>query len=196
MHKWLSLFIGSHTALNPHPSSGAEVLWCASVNTVSLSTGFLACWRVNFQRGLDRKEGWASKNWCFKTVVLEMTLESPLDSKEIKVHPKGNQPWILIGRTDAEAEAPISWSPDVNSQLIGKDPEARKDWRQKEKRASEEMGGWHHWCNGNELGETLGDGDGQGGLVCCSSCGLKESDTTQQLNWTELNWMMIFGGGD
>ena len=132
---------------------------------------------------LDHNESWALKNWCFWTVVLEKTVESLLDSKEVKpFNPKANQLWISIGRTDAEAEAPISWSPDVNSQLIGKDPEARKDWGQKEKRASEEMGGWHHWCNGHELGETLGDGDGQGGLVCCSSCGHKESDMTGWLN--------------
>ena len=113
----------------------------------------------------------------------EMTLESPLDSKEIKlVHPKGNQPWILIERTDADAETPISWSPDVNSRLIGKDRDAGKDWGQKEKRASEEMDGWHHWHSGHELGKTLGDGDVQGGLVCCSPWGHKESDMTGWLN--------------
>ena len=93
---------------------------------------------------LDQKEGWALKNWCFWTVVLEKTLESPLDSKEIKpVNPKGNQPWIFFGRTNAEAEAPILWSPDAKSQLTGKKPDAGKDWGQEEKEATEdEMGGW------------------------------------------------------
>ena len=88
---------------------------------------------------LDHKEGWALKNWCFRIVVLEKTPESPLDSKKIKpVNPKGKQPWIFIGRTDAEAEAPILWLPDVKSQLIGKDPDAVKDWKQKEKRETED----------------------------------------------------------
>ena len=102
------------------------------------------------------------KNWCFWTVVLEKTLESPLDCKEIKpVNPKGNQPWILIGRTDAEAEASILWPQFVKNWLIGKDPDAGKDWRQEEMRATEdEMLGWHHQFNGHELGQTLGDGEG------------------------------------
>ena len=102
---------------------------------------------------LDHKENWVSKNLCFWTMVLEKTLESPLDCKEIKpVHPKGNQSWIFIGSTDAEAETPILWPPDAKSQLIGKDPEAGKDWRQEEKGMPEdEMVGWHHWFNGHEL---------------------------------------------
>ena len=102
---------------------------------------------------LDRKEGWPSKNWCFQTVVLEKTLESPLDSKEIQpVSPKENQPWIFIGRTDAKVEAPRVWPPDVKSQLTGKDPDAGKDWGQMEKRAAEnEMVGWHHRPNGHEF---------------------------------------------
>ena len=118
----------------------------------------------------EHKEGWAPKNWCFGTVVLEKTLESPLDCKEIKpVHPKENQSWIFIGRTDAEAETPILWSPDVKSQLTGKDPDARKDWRQEEKGTTEEeMVGWHHWLNGHEFEQTLEDGGGQRSLVCCS----------------------------
>ena len=105
-----------------------------------------------------KKEGRAPKNWCLRTVVLEKTPESSLDSKEIKsVNLKGNQPWILTGRTDAEAEAPVFWSPDVNSQLIGKVPDAGKDWGQKEKRTSkDEMAGWHHWCNERELGANFG----------------------------------------
>ena len=101
---------------------------------------------------LDHKEGWAPKNWCFRTVVLEKTLESPLDSKEIQpVHPKGNQSWIFIGRTDAEAETPILWPPYAKNWLIGKAPDAGKDWRQKEKSMTEdEMVGWHHWLNRHE----------------------------------------------
>ena len=133
---------------------------------------------------LDHKEGRAPKNWCFWTVVLEKTLESPLDSREIKpVHPKGNQLWILIGRTNAEAEAPVLWPPDAKSQLIGKGPDAGKDWRQKEKRATEDqMIGWHHWHNVHELGQTLGDGEGQGSLACCHPWGCEELDMTWQLN--------------
>ena len=102
---------------------------------------------------LEHKEGWALKNWCFWTVVLEKTLESPLDFKEIQaVHPKGNQSWIFIGRTNAEAETPILWSPDVKNWLIGKDPDTGKDWRQLEKGMTEdEMVGWHHKLNGYEF---------------------------------------------
>ena len=102
---------------------------------------------------LDSKESWAPKNWCFWTVVLEKTLESLLDCKEIQlVHPKGNQSWIFIGRTDAEAEAPVLWSPDAKSWLTGKDPDAGKDWRQEEKGTTEdEMVGWHHRLNGHEF---------------------------------------------
>ena len=113
------------------------------------------------------------------------TLKSPLDSKEIKpVHLKWNKLWLLFGRTDAEAEAPILWPPDVNSWFIGKDPDAGKDWRQKEKRATEdETVRWHHRHNGHGFGWTLGGGVGQGGLACCGSWGLKESDTTERLNW-------------
>ena len=114
---------------------------------------------VMYGRELDYKENWASKNWCFWTVVLEKTLESPLDYKEIQpVHPKGNQAWVFIGRTDVEAETPILWLPHVKSWLIWKDPDAGKDWGQKKKRASEdETAGWHHRCNGRELGQTSGD---------------------------------------
>ena len=127
--------------------------------------------------------------WCFWTVVLEKTFEGPLDSKEIQsVNPKASQSWIFIGRTDAEAEAPIFWLLDVKRWLIGKDPDAGKDWRQDEKGTTEnEMVGWHHWLNGHELDQALKVGDGQGGLACCSSRGRKESDTTERLNWTELN---------
>ena len=117
----------------------------------SRSCGFSSC--HEWMQELDHKEGWAPKNWCFWIVVLEKTLESPLDSKEIKpVHPKGNQPWIFTGRTDAEAEAPILWPPDVKSWLIRKDPDAGKDWRQKEKRvAEEETVRKHYRLNGHEF---------------------------------------------
>ena len=118
---------------------------------------------------LDHKESWVPTNWCFWTVVLEKTLESPLDCKEIQsVHPKGNQSWIFIGRTDAEA--PILWPPDVKSQLTGKDPDAKKDWGQEEKQATEdEMVAWHHWLHGHEFEQAPGDSEGQGSLACCYS---------------------------
>ena len=120
-------------------------------------------------------------------MVLEKTLESSLDCKEIKpVHPKWNQSWIFIGRTDAEAEAPKLWPPDMKNWLIEKDPDAGKDWRQAKGRAEDEMAGWHHWFDGHESEWTPGVGDGQGGLVCCDSWGRRESDTTERLNWTEL----------
>ena len=134
---------------------------------------------------LDYKESWVLKNWCFWTVVLEKTLESPLGSNEIQpVHPKGDQSWVFIGRTNAEAEAPILWPPHGKSWLIGKDTEAGKDWRQEEKGMTEnKMVRWHHWLDGYEFEQALGVDDGQGSLACCSSWGCKKSDTT------ELNWM-------
>ena len=132
---------------------------------------------------LDHKEGTVPKNWCFPTVVLEKFLQSSLDNKEIKpVNPKGNQPWIYIGRTDAEAEAPILWPPDVKSRLIGKDPDAGKDWRQKKRAVEDETVGWHHQFNEHELGPTLGDGEGQGSLLWCSPWGLEELDMIWWLN--------------
>ena len=133
---------------------------------------------------LDYKESWA-QNWCFWTVVLEKTPESPLDCKEIQpLHPKGNQSWIFIGRTDAEAETPILWAPDVTNWIIWKDPDAEEDWRQEEKGTTEdERVGWHHWFDGHEFEQAPGVGDGQGSLVCCSPWGRKESDRTEQLNW-------------
>ena len=131
---------------------------------------------------LDHKEDWVLKNWCFWTVVLEKTLESPLACKERQsVHPKGNQSWIFIGRTDAEA--PILWPPDVKNWLIWKDPDAGKDWRQEAKGITEdEMVGWHHQLDGCEFWQVPGVGDGQGSLVCCSPWGHKESEMTEQLN--------------
>ena len=140
-------------------------------------------WELNY------KESWVPKNWCFWTVVFEKTLERPLDCKEIQlVHPKGDQSWVFIGRTDVEAEALILWPPDTKSWLIGKDPDAGRDWGQEEKGTTEdEMARWHHWLNAHGFGWTSGAGDGQGGLACCGSWGRKESDTTERLNWTELN---------
>ena len=137
---------------------------------------------------LDYKESWVPKNWCFWTVVLK-TLESPLDSKEIQpVHPKGDQSRVFIGGTDVEAETPILWPPNAKSWLIWKDPDAGKDWGQEEKGAIEdEMVGWHHRLNKREFEQALGVGDGQGSLACCSPWGHKESDMTEQLNWTKLN---------
>ena len=129
---------------------------------------------------LDHKEDWALKNWYIQTVLLEKTLESPLDYKEIRlVNPEENKPWIFIGSTDAKAEAPILWPSDAKSQLIGKDPYPGKDCRQEEKGATEdEMVGWHHWLNGHEFEQTQGDSEGQGSLVNFSSLGCKTLDTT------------------
>ena len=128
---------------------------------------------------------WAFKTWCFWIMVLEKSLESPLDCKEIKpVHPKGDQSWVFIGRTDAEVEAPILWPPDAKNWFIGKDPDAGQDWRQEEKRTTEdEIVGWHHRLDGHEFEQAAELGDGQGSLVCCSPWGRKESDTTERLNW-------------
>ena len=129
-------------------------------------------------------------------MVLEKTPESPLDSKDIKlVNLKGNHLWIFIGRTDAEAETPVFWSSDINSSLIGKVPDAEKDWGQEKRASEDEMAGWHYHCNGHELEQTLGDGEGQGSLVCCSPWGCKESDMTGKLNniWIQINikWVDI-----
>ena len=121
-------------------------------------------------------------------MVLEKTLESPLDCKEIQpVHPKGDQSWVFFGRTNAEAEIPVLWPPHAKSWLIGKDPDAGRDWGQEQKEMTEnEMAGWHHQLNAHEFGWTPGVGDGQGGLACCNSWGRKELDMTEWLNWTEL----------
>ena len=133
---------------------------------------------------LDYKESWMLKNWCFWTVVLEKTLESPLDCKEFQpVHPKGNQSWIFIERTNAEAEIPILWPPDAKDWLTRKDPDAGKGWRQEKKGTTEnEMVGWHHWLSGHDFEQTPGDGEGQGSLACFSPWGHKESDMTWWLN--------------
>ena len=140
---------------------------------------------------LDHKGCWTLKNWCFQ-VVLEKIFGSPLDWKEIKpVNPKGNQSWIFIGITDDKAEAPILRPPDVKSQLIGKDPDAGKDWRQEDKgKTEDEMVGWHHQLNGHEFEQAPGDGEGQGGLVCCSPWSRKKSDTIEWLNDYEAALIM------
>ena len=135
---------------------------------------------------LDYKESWTLKNWCFWIVVLEKTLESPLDFKEIKsVNPKGNQSWIFTGRTAAEAEVPILWPPDAKNWIFRKDPaDAGKDWRQEEKGMTEdEMVGWHHWLGGHGFEQALGVDDGQGWLVCCRAWSCKELDKTERLSW-------------
>ena len=139
---------------------------------------------------LDYKESWVPKNWFFWTVVLEKTLESPLDCKEIQlVHPKGDQSWVFIGRTDFEAATSIFWPPDAKRWLIWKDPDAGKDWRQEDKwTTKDEMVGWHHWLDGHGFGWSPGVGDGQGSLACYSSWGCKELDMTEQLNWIDAKW--------
>ena len=149
-----------------------------SNQSFGFSSGHVQMWE------LDYKEGWAPKNWCFWIVVLNKTLERPLDSKEIQpVHAKGDQPWIFTGRTDGEVEATLFWSSDAYRWLIGKVPYSGKDWGQKEKSMLEDdMAGWHHRCNEHELGQTPGDGEGQGDLTCCSPWGRKDLDTTGRLN--------------
>ena len=136
---------------------------------------------------LDCEESWALKNWCFWTMVLEKTPESPLDCKEIQpVHSEGDQSWVFFGRNDAKAETPVLLPPHAKSWLIGKDSDAGRDWGQEETGTTEdEMAAWHHWPDGRESEWTLGVGDGQGDLACCNSWGRKESNTTERLNWTE-----------
>jgi len=142
---------------------------------------------------LDCEESWAPKNWCFWTVVLEKTLKSPLDCKEIQpVHSKGDQSWVFFGRNDAKAETPMLWPHHTKIWLIGKDSDAGRDWGQEEKGTTkDEMAGWHHWLDRRESEWTPGVGDGQGGLGCCNSWGCKESDMTERLNWTELKYDKI-----
>ena len=162
------------------------------------STGKLKICDVKWE--LDHKEGWVPKNWCFQTVVLEKTLESPLDSNIKSVNPKGNQPWIVIRRTDAEVEAPILWPPDVKSQLIGNDPDTGKDWGHKEKGLTkDETVGWHHRLNRHEFEQTPVNSEGQGSLVCYSSWGSKRvrhNWVPEQQHICPLNWSpsMDIGG--
>ena len=148
------------------------------------SSGHVWMWK------LDCEESWTPKNWCFWTVVLEKTLESPLDCKDIQpVHSKGDQSWMFFGSNDAKAETPVLWPPHAKSWLIGKDSDAGRDCGQEEKGTTEdEMAGWHCWLDGRESRWTPGVGDRQGGLACCDSWGRKVLDTTEWLNWTEPNW--------
>ena len=145
---------------------------------------------------LDCEEGWAPKTWCFWTVVLEKTLESPVDCKEIQpVHSEGDQPWVFFGRNNAKAETPVLWPPHAMSWLIGKDSDAGRDWGQEENGTTEdEMAGWYHRLDGHEFEWTPGVGNGQGGLACCSSWGRKESDMTEQLYWIDkpvFTWFKV-----
>ena len=135
---------------------------------------------------LDHKESWMLKNWCFWTVVLERTLESPLNCKIKPVSPKGNQSWIFTGRTDAEAEILILWPTDAQNWLIRKDLVLAKIEAGGEGDTEDEMVGWHHQLNGLEFEQALGDSKGQASLACCSPWGCKELDMTERLNWTEL----------
>ena len=144
---------------------------------------------------LDYKESWVLKNWCFWTMVLEKILENPLDCKEIQpVHPKGDQSWVFIGRTDVEAETPILWPPDVKSWLTWKDPDAGKDWRWEEKGTTEdEMVGWHHRFNGHWFEQALWVGDGQGILACCSPLQRVRHDWVTELKWSDSCFTLLYG---
>ena len=179
----------------PHCSLDSHFLGMLSMLSPSgqdygFSSGHVWMWE------LDYKDTWVLNIWCFWTVVLEKTnLESPLDCKETQpVHLKGDQSWVFFGRNDAKAETPVLWPPHVKSWLIGKDSDAGSDWGSEEKGTTEdEMAGWHHWLDGHEFEWSPGVGDGQGGLVCCDSWHRKELDTTERLNWTELNFIATSG---
>ena len=168
--------------------SQGDKLNCTFQVSICISCGFSSSHVWMWQ--LDHKESWALKNWCFRTVMLEKTLESPLECKGIKpVNLKGNQSWIFIGRTDAKAETLILWPPHVKSWLTGKDSDVGRDWgREKKGMTEDEMAGWHHQLHAHKYKWTPGVGDGQGGLACCDSWGRKESDTTEWLNWTEYTF--------
>ena len=204
--QWLTLFLGAPKSLQmvtavmkltdtpwkesyDQPRQHIEKQRNYFVNKVLSSQGYGFSSSHVWMRELDYKGSWALKKWCFWTVVLEKTLESPLDCKEMHpVHPKGDQAWVFIGMSDAEAETPILWPPNLKSWLIGKDPEAGKDWGQEEKdMAKDEMVGWHQWLHGHGFGWTPRVGDGQVGLACYVSWGCKELDTTERLNWTEYS---------
>ena len=180
LQPWNQKTITSWQANDGKPRQHVEKQRHYSANKVLYSQGHgLPSGHVWFWE-LDHKEGRMPKNWCLQTVVLENTPESPLAHKEIKpINLKRDQPWIFTGRTDAEAETSVFWSSEASRRLIEIVPDTEKDWGQKEKRASQdEMARWHHRCNGHGLGQTLGDGEGQGGLACCSSWGCKASDMT------------------
>ena len=197
---WLTIFLGSKITadgdcsheIKRHLLLGRKVI--TNLDSILKSRDIILPTKFRLVKGmvfpvvmweLDYKERWAPKKWCFWTVVLEKTLESPLDCNEIQpVHPKGDQSWVFTRRTDAET--PILWPPDVKSWLTGKDPDGGKDWGQEKGSTDDEMVGWHHRLNGHGSGWTLAVGDGQGGLACCGSWGCKESNTAEWLNWTEL----------
>ena len=192
---------GDNREWNGWMTSPTQWIWVWVDSGVGNGQGGLACCGSWSRKESDTTEwlnwtelNWYNRkvyNWCFWTVVLEKTPKSPLDWKEIKpVHPKGNLSWIFIGRTDAEAEALILWPLDVKNWLIGKDPDAGKDWGQEEKGTTEdEMVGWHHWLERHELKQAPGVGDGQGSLACCSPWGGEELVTTEWLNW--YNWIVL-----
>ena len=171
----------------------AVLTWATSilVNAMVFPVVMYGCWTMKSWT-VKKAEHWRID--AFELWMLEKTLESPLDCKEIQpVHSK-DQSWVFFGRNDAKAETPVLWPPHVKSWLTGKDSDAGRDWGQEEKGTMEdEMAGWHHRLGGCEFEWTPGVGDGQGGLVCCNSWGCKESDTTEWLNWTELNWTSILG---
>ena len=187
LHPWefpgKSTGVGCHCLLRDQPRQHIKKQRHYFANRGPSSQGYgFSCGYV-WMWELDYKESWALINWCFWTVVLEKTLESPLDCIEIQpVHPKGDQSWVFIGRIDVEAETPILWPPDVKSWLIGKDPDAGQDLGQEKGMTEDEMVGWHHRLDGHRFGWTPGVSDGQGGLECCGSWGHKESDTS---DWTE-----------
>ena len=178
-HKIRCLLLGRKVMTNLDSILKNRDIYFANKGLSSQSHGFSSnhVWMWE----LDHKEGWALKNWCFRTLLLEKTLESPLDSKEIKpVKPKGNQPRIFTGRIDAKAEASILWPPDAKNWLIRKDPDTGKDRQEEKGKTEDKIVGWHHQLSGYEFEQALGDGEGQGSLVCCSPGGHK--DTTEWLN--------------
>ena len=193
--EWLDLLAvqGTLKSLLQHHSSKTTIFWCSTFFLnfgVQLSHPYMTTGKTI---ALTRWTYVSKVMSVLLTMVLDKTLESPLDCKEIQpVHPKGDQSWVFIGRKDAEAETPILWPPHVKSWLIGKDSDAGRDWGQKEKGTTEdEMAGWHHWLDGRESEWTLGVGDGQGGLVCCDSWGRRESDMTEWLIWSDLIWVIF-----
>ena len=176
--------------------------WMDKEVVICINNGILAIKRNTLESGhvwmweLDCEEGWAPKSWCFWTVVLEKTLESPLDYKEIQpVHSEGDQPWDFFGRNDAKAETPVLWPPHAKRWLIGKDSDAGRDWGQEEKGMTEdEMAGWHHWLDGCESQWTLGVGDRQGGVLRFTGSQRVGYDWVTDLIWSEsvlVRWMSL-----